>query len=280
MARRLPTSPCQRARITRGRGSNPQSEIDRRFDTVFAVMNRGGRLVSEARVDPGKRWAFGRVHLGVLQPGPQSAAGGPVHVLFHGELVNEAELQSILVEGGEGPADSASAIVEGLYRQDKQGFARLLKGSFCAAIIDDAAQTLVLVTDRLGSYPLYWFRTDDRLVFASELRAALRDHPRPTLNAAAVADFLKFGFPMGDKTLAAGVEMVPTASTLTYCTTTGAVHIDPYATVDELFSRADLGHDAYLEAVEAACSQSMDAACAARTGSAFRCRADWIRGSS
>jgi asparagine synthase (glutamine-hydrolysing) len=238
-----------------GRTHSPES--DRRFEAVFAAMNRGGRLLTETRLDPGKRWAFGRVHLGVLQPGPQLGAG-PVHVLFHGELVNEEELQLSLAEEGEGPADSAAAIVEGLYRHDRQGFARRLKGSFCAAIVDDAAQTLVLVTDRLGSYPLYWFQTDDRLVFASELRAALRDHPRPTLNPAAVADFLKFGFLMGDKTLAAGVEMVPTASTLTYCSTTGAVHIDSYATVDELFSQTDLAHDAYLEAVQAACSQSMD----------------------
>jgi asparagine synthase (glutamine-hydrolysing) len=134
----------------------------------------------------------------------------------------------------------------------------LLKGTFCAAILDELTGALVLVTDRLGSYPLYWFHTDTRLVFASELRAALRDHPRPALNAAAVADFLKFGFPMGDKTLAAGVDMVPTASTLTYCSRTGTLHVEPYATVSELFGQADLGHDTYLNNVQAASAQSMD----------------------
>jgi asparagine synthase (glutamine-hydrolysing) len=63
---------------------------------------------------------------------------------------------------------------------------------------------------------------------------------------------------MGDKTLAAGVDMLPTASTLTYCSGTGTVHIEPYATVGELFGQADLGHDAYLDAVQSACAQSMD----------------------
>jgi len=233
-------------------------DLDRRFVAVFAAMNRGGHLVSETRVPPDRPWAIGRVHLGVLQPKPQLGADGPVHVLFHGALVNEDELQSTLDQAGEPHADGAAAIIEGLYRIHKQGLGRLLKGSFCAAIVDETAGALVLVTDRLGSYPLYWFRTDDRFVFASELRAALRDHPRPALNAAAVADFLKFGFPMGDKTLAAGVDMVPTASTLTYCSRAGTLHIEPYATVGELFGQSTLEYEAYLDDVQSACAQSMD----------------------
>jgi asparagine synthase (glutamine-hydrolysing) len=186
-------------------------DLDRRFDAVFATMNRGGRLVSETRVRPRNGWALGRVHLGILQPKPQFQADGALQVLLHGELDNEDELQSALARAGEQPVDGAAAILAGLYRTHKQGFGRLLKGAFCAAILDEAAGALVLVTDRLGSYPLYWFQTDDRFVFASELRAALRDHPRPALNPAAVADFLEFAFPMGDKTLAAGVDLVPTA---------------------------------------------------------------------
>jgi asparagine synthase (glutamine-hydrolysing) len=233
-------------------------DLDRRFDALFAAMNRGGRLVSETRVRPQKAWALGRVHLGVLQPKPQFQTDGGLQVLFHGELDNEDELQSVLVKAGGQPVDGAAAIVAGLYRTNRRKFGRLLKGSFCAAIVDEAAGALVLVTDRLGSHPLYWFQTDDRFVFASELRAALRDHPRPALNAAAVADFLKFGFPMGDKTLAKGVDMVPTASTLTYCSRTAAVDVEPYATVSELFDQADLGHEAYLAAVQTASAQSMD----------------------
>jgi asparagine synthase (glutamine-hydrolysing) len=231
--------------------------LEGRFEALFAAMNRGGRLISERRVQHQNRWALGRVHLGVLQPKPQFDAG-PVHVLFHGELANEAELQSMLAKSGESHADDAAAVVAGLYRMHKQGLARFLKGAFCTAVLDETSGALVLVTDRLGSYPLYWFQADNRLVFASELRAALRDHPRPALNAAAVADFLKFGFPMGDKTLAAGVDMLPAASTLTYCSKTGTLHVEPYGTVDELFGQADLGYDAYLDAVRSASDQSMD----------------------
>jgi asparagine synthase (glutamine-hydrolysing) len=226
---------------------------------MAGAMKRGGRLLAEQRVDQRQKWALGRVHLGVFQPEPQcDGTGGPIHVLFHGELVNVDELQAALADSGEPPATSAAAIVERLYRLHHQRLGHLLKGAFCAAIVDETSGALTLLADRLGSYPLYWFRTDDRVLFASELRALLRAHPRPTLNAAAVADLLKFGFPMGDKTLASGVEMVPAGSTVTYCANTGTLHVEPYATVSDLFGQTDAGHDAYLEGVRSACAQSMD----------------------
>src|SRR5262245_59829063 len=183
-------------------------------------MNRGGRLANESSINAEGGWALGRVHLAALQPAPQLAGDDPVSVLFHGELDNADDLRRSLVAQGRQHGDTDADLLRALYAEHKQQAAKLLKGAFCAAILDQATGALLLVADRLGSYPLYWFHTDDRLVFASELRAALRDHPRPALNAAAVADFLKFGFPMGDKTLAAGIELVPSGSTLAYCTRT------------------------------------------------------------
>src|SRR4029453_6771153 len=90
-------------------------DIDRRFDAVFGAMSRGGRLDGEKRVDAGRKWALGRVHLGVFQPDRQLAGtGGPTHVLFHGELVNEEKLRSALAEDGDLPVTGAVAIIERL----------------------------------------------------------------------------------------------------------------------------------------------------------------------
>jgi asparagine synthase (glutamine-hydrolysing) len=223
-------------------------------------MNRGGRLANESSVNPEGGWALGRVHLRALQPSPQLAGDDPVSVLFHGELDNADDLRRSLAAQGRQSGDTDADLLRVLYTEHKQHAATLLKGAFCAAILDQATGALLLVADRLGSYPLYWFHTDDRLVFASELRAALRDHPRPALNAAAVADFLKFGFPIGDKTLAAGIDLVPSGSTLTYCTRTGSLRIDSYSTIEDLFGDGRLDHDVYMDGVRAASAQSMDRA--------------------
>ena len=232
------------------------------FEAVFAAMNRGGRLVTEMRADAQGQWALGRVHLGVFQPEAQLLGNGPVHVVFHGELDNVSDLQTMLAEAGEPPANGTPSLVASVYRIHKRRVGRLLKGSFCAAIFDQASGALLLVTDRLGSYPLYWFRTNDRLVFASELRAALKDHPSPALNPAAVADYLKFAFPLGDKTFAAGVDMVPAGSTLAYQASTHAVSIEPYAALAELFEPSGANERDYAESIKTAFAASMDRATA------------------
>jgi len=253
-------------------GSGETRGAGERFKRMVAAMDRGGRLVRETRVDENDSWALGRVHLGVLQPEPQLTLAdawsakasaerrAAIHVLFHGELHNEDELAASIVRAGEPAPTGSAAIVGALYRVHKRDVARMLHGSFCAAVLDETTGTLLLITDRLGSYPLYWLHAADRFVFASELRAALRAHPGAALNPAAVADFLKFGFPMGDKTLAAGVEMVPAASTLSFSSRTGARHVAPYASLADLFQPHDLGHDEYIRSIEGACAQSMDRA--------------------
>ncbi len=245
-------------------GRAHSENIESRFTSVLTAMNRGGRLTAETSVDGQGRWALGRVHLGHLQPKPQLAGNGAtaVRVLFHGELDNASELRAGLNEQGLRCGDTDADLLRCLYDVHKHRAAGLLKGAFCAAILDDNTGALVLVADRLGSYPIYWFQADDRFVFASELRAALRDHPRPTLNAAAVADFIKFGFPMGDKTLAKGVDMVPAGSTLTCCTRTGTVQVQQYASLAELFAPANVDRATYLEEVRDAASGSMDRAVA------------------
>jgi asparagine synthase (glutamine-hydrolysing) len=236
------------------------TEASHCFDGMLAAMNRGGRLVAETRKDKNGRWALGRVHLGVLQPAPQLKGNDGLHVLFHGELTNEPSLNEVLAKRGQPPAPDTASLVAALYRTHRRTVGGLLQGSFCAAIFDEADGALLLLTDRLGNYPLYWFKTRDRFVFASELRAVLRAHPKPTLNPAAVADVLKFAFPIGDKTLAAGVELVPTGSTLFYCARTHNVEVEIYANVADLFRRSDVTRAEYMRDIQAASVQAMDSA--------------------
>ena len=221
-------------------------------------MAHGGRFVVETAVDPHQRWALGRVHLGILQPAPQLAERDGLQVVFHGDLHNERELQSMLRDLGEPPATGAAAVVAALYRRQGNGLAQSLKGAFCAAVLDEQSGELLLITDRLGSYPLYWFSTTGQFVFSSELRAALSAHPRPSLDARTVADLLKFAFPLGDKTLAAGVEMVPAASTLIYRPSTESVRIQAYAALADLFAPSGVSEQEYFREIERAFAAAMD----------------------
>lgn len=225
-------------------------------------MQRGTRGLAETLVDPRGAFALGRVHLGILQPEAQLAGTHSIHALFHGELFEHADPAHPDRRDGTVPGGGDAARVRAGYRTLGSGFARDLNGTFCAAVVDDEAGRVVLTSDRMGSYPLYWFTTETSIVFASELRALMRVHPKPALNPHAVSDLLTLTFPFGDKTLAAGISVLPPASTLTWDRASGQVHIDRYASWEPSFQQGDLTRDEYLESLGRALDRAMDRAVA------------------
>jgi asparagine synthase (glutamine-hydrolysing) len=209
----------------------------RTFEKMLIPMRRRGSFKIEMRVGSCESWALGRVHLGVLQPAFQLAEEQKVQVLFHGELYNENEVVKHLEAEGVSPRDNTvPSLVDALYRLHDLKFPAFLRGSFCAAILDKERKQLVLVTDRLGSYPLYWFCDSSCFLFASELKAILRNPSiQPTLDPRAVADYLIFGFLLGNKTLAKQTQLLPSASTLTYHWEDGECELQSYWHAEDLF---------------------------------------------
>lgn len=223
-------------------------EVQPVFTAMMAAMHHGGRLHAETAVAPDQQWALGRVHLAVFHPEAQLAPTTPVQILFHGELHNADALRQHLAKGhGLVPEATTTALLRALYQAHGSQCLPLLQGAFCAAILDTTAKKLLLSTDRLGSYFLYWFRGPERLVFASKLKAVLRDPAvRPTLNPRAIADYLTFGFLCGTKTLATEVSLLPAATTLTYHWQDGSLTLEPYARLQTAFQPSASDHTAYL----------------------------------
>lgn len=92
--------------------------------------------------------------------------------------------------------------------------ARLLPefdGAFAAIFWDSAAQRLVIVTDCLGMQPIYWSREGEQTRIATSTQAfgARRD-------LAAWGAFIAMGHTIGNRTLANGVERLPSASVIVY----------------------------------------------------------------
>jgi len=240
-----------------------QKTLEQNIRSVFGagltVMQREKRLQSESRIAHDDRWALGRVHLGVLQPTPQLTESDEVHVLLHGDLYNEAELRTLLrSEGAPSSGQGIGALLTALYRLYGRSFASRMQGAFCIVVLDERQKQLVLVNDCLGSYFLFWFNGPQRFIFASQLKAVLCDpEAKPTLNPRAVADYITFGCPFGEKTLAAQVQLLPPASTLTYCWEDGNCTIERYWRVDAAFSTWEDGKPAYLEDVRHAFNQAV-----------------------
>jgi asparagine synthase (glutamine-hydrolysing) len=235
-------------------GTTSQHEDVRTDAFVRHLRALAGSGQIEHHVDAQGRWALGRVHLGVLQPESALSARDTVHVLFHGDLHNAAELRRLLT----GDGTTIPALIRGLYEEHGPAALARLDGAYCFAIVDTSRRRTLLGVDRYGAYPLYWTVAAGRLVFGSSVGVVLRDDLVPRqLDPAAVADYVAFGFPLGDKTLAAGVQMVPQGSVLTFDWASGDVRIDRLTRVDEHFQAWAGSRDEYEEALTAAFRKSV-----------------------
>ena len=127
--------------------------------------------------------AFGHRRLAVIDPdgGAQpmvaSGAHGPVALTYSGEIYNYTELRSTLRATGHvfTTASDTEVLLRG-YLEWGESVAERLNGIYAFAVWDPRDETLVLVRDRLGVKPLYYYSTADGVLFGSEPKAILA-HP-------------------------------------------------------------------------------------------------------
>ncbi|MCE7000775.1 asparagine synthase (glutamine-hydrolyzing) [Saccharothrix sp. S26] len=128
----------------------------------------------------GAHAALGHRRLSVidLETGAQPmSADKSVVITYSGEVYNFRELREELVGLGHVfETTSDTEVVLRAYRQWGRAFAERLNGIYAFAIWDEPAGELVLVRDRMGVKPLYYFPTPDGVVFGSEPKALLA-HP-------------------------------------------------------------------------------------------------------
>ncbi|EFK4094020.1 asparagine synthetase B, partial [Escherichia coli] len=95
-------------------------------------------------------------------------------ITYTGEVYNfqelRAELQSL---GHRFETRSDTEVVLHSYLQWGNDFPEKLNGMYAFAIWDRLKQELFLVRDRMGVKPLYYFQTEDGIIFGSEPKALL-----------------------------------------------------------------------------------------------------------
>ena len=108
---------------------------------------------------------------------PLDNEDGSVWVTFNGEIFNYRKLRHDLSgRGHRFKTDSDTEVLVHLYEEYGQAMTSHLEGFFAFALYDAAKRKLLLVRDRAGIKPLFYFQTAQSLVFASTV-AALKEHP-------------------------------------------------------------------------------------------------------
>ena len=111
---------------------------------------------------------------GGAQPMSISTPQGDVAMVYSGEAYNYTELRDELRRRGHRfRTESDTEVVLHGYLEWGAGIAERLNGMYAFAIWDQRTERLVMIRDRMGIKPFYYYRTADGVLFGSEPKAIL-----------------------------------------------------------------------------------------------------------
>jgi asparagine synthase (glutamine-hydrolysing) len=133
-------------------------------------------------------------------------------ITFNGEIYNfksvRAELEGL---GRRFRSDSDTEVLLQGFEQWGESIVERLRGMFAFAIWDAQSQRLFVARDRVGIKPVYFYRSPNAVLFASEIRALLASGLVPrTLDRVALSQYLAHQTVPSPRTLVEGVRaMLP-----------------------------------------------------------------------
>ena len=105
---------------------------------------------------------------------PMANAARTVWITYNGEAYNAAELrEQLIARGHEFRSTTDTEVVLQLYEEYGDRCVEAIRGMFAFAIWDTRINKLLLARDRLGIKPLYVARSEEHLIFGSELKTLL-----------------------------------------------------------------------------------------------------------
>src|SRR5712691_11174164 len=106
---------------------------------------------------------------------PMANEDGAIRLVFNGEIYNYRDLRRQLESRHQFRSRSDSEVIIHLYEEKGVEAIAQLEGMFALAIWDEHERRLVIARDRAGKKPLFFARTPDRFLFASEIKAFFAD---------------------------------------------------------------------------------------------------------
>ncbi len=174
-------------------------------------------------VSPDRKVGLGHRRLSIIDLSeaaaqPMSNEDGSLWVSFNGEIYNHVEIRAELqkIGGHKWKTDHSDTEVI-LHAFEEWGIDCLHKfrGMFAIALWDAREENLWLIRDRIGIKPLYYSIHHGRLVFASEIKALLKDPGQArAVNEEAFYHYLSFLTTPAPQTMFAGIQKLSSGTWL------------------------------------------------------------------
>ena len=146
---------------------------------------------SQLRVGMAFRW------LQIQDPGeaaaqPMPSPDGSVWLMFNGEVYNFQEIGRELAQLGHRFASvSDTEVILAAYMRWGSGCFSRLNGMWAMILLDLRDRKIIISRDRFGIKPLFYYRSQQRLIIASEVKQLLAAGAPALANRAAVARFIR-----------------------------------------------------------------------------------------
>ncbi len=189
--------------------ASPDADMLQRM--VAAIRHRGPDGTG-FHLEPGVGLGHARLSIIDLEGGAQ-----PVHnedqsiwISYNGEVFNYIELRRMLEQRGHRfYTHTDTEVIVHLYEELGDDFVQELNGQFAFALWDRPRRRLLLVRDRTGILPLYYARTRQGVLFASEVKALLASgEVRAALDPNGLDETFTFWAPLAPRTMFKGVSQV------------------------------------------------------------------------
>ena len=134
-----------------------------------------------------------------------------IWIVFNGEIFNYPDLRKELIEKGHRfYTKTDTEVLIHLYEEFGTEMFPMLNGQFAFAIWDQRDHSLLLGRDRVGIRPLFYYYSNNRFSFASEIKALLTDANLPhCLNSEAISDIFTCWTTLGPSTPFKNIFQIP-----------------------------------------------------------------------
>ena len=151
-------------------------------------------------------------------------------IVFNGEIYNYRRLRDKLISMGLSfRTNSDTEIILQAYQAWGENCLEKLNGMFAFALYDKSKKRLFIARDRTGQKPLFYYHSNVRLTFASELKALMEDPAFPReLDLEALNFYLAYGYIPGNMCILKGVYKLPPGHMMTYNVETDRLIIRQY----------------------------------------------------
>ena len=185
-----------------------QSRLER---MVQAIAHRGPDG-DGYHIEPGVGLGHARLSIIDLGGGAQPIHNGrrTVWITYNGEIFNYIELRQFLeARGHRFYTHTDTEVIVHLYEELGDRFVDELNGQFSFAIWDRPKRRMLLVRDRAGILPLYYAKTNDELVFASEVKSILASGAvQAALDPYGLDELMTFWAPQAPRTMFQGISQL------------------------------------------------------------------------